>query len=171
MALIRCPECGGQVSDKAAACIHCGCPLNISREKTFKIIFVNFTTSSPKLQSRIIDGFSKFIYIDNETEQKLKNKEIPCVLHDGITKDNVECIQKLISLWECIVDIQESDSEPNIEVNQKLTDDRTGKVVRCPKCRSTAISTGQRGFKITTGFIGSNKTVNRCSNCGYTWEP
>ncbi|MCD8398666.1 MAG: zinc ribbon domain-containing protein, partial [Lachnospiraceae bacterium] len=64
MALIRCPECGGQVSDKAAACIHCGCPLNISREKTFKIIFVNFTTSSPKLQSRIIDGFSKFIYID-----------------------------------------------------------------------------------------------------------
>lgn len=27
MALIKCPECGGQVSDKAPACIHCGCPL------------------------------------------------------------------------------------------------------------------------------------------------
>lgn len=28
MALIKCPECGKEVSDKATACIHCGYPLN-----------------------------------------------------------------------------------------------------------------------------------------------
>ncbi|MCL2004048.1 MAG: hypothetical protein FWG72_08620 [Oscillospiraceae bacterium] len=27
MALIRCSECGRNVSDKASACVHCGCPL------------------------------------------------------------------------------------------------------------------------------------------------
>ena len=27
MALIRCPECGGEISDKAIACPHCGFPL------------------------------------------------------------------------------------------------------------------------------------------------
>ena len=27
MALMQCPECGGQVSDRAAACPHCGCPI------------------------------------------------------------------------------------------------------------------------------------------------
>lgn len=27
MALIRCPECNHDVSDKAQVCIHCGCPL------------------------------------------------------------------------------------------------------------------------------------------------
>ena len=27
MAMIKCPECGNQVSDKAKSCIHCGCPL------------------------------------------------------------------------------------------------------------------------------------------------
>lgn len=28
MALIKCPECGREVSDKAKACIHCGFPLD-----------------------------------------------------------------------------------------------------------------------------------------------
>ena len=28
MALIKCPDCGKEVSDKAKNCIHCGCPLN-----------------------------------------------------------------------------------------------------------------------------------------------
>lgn len=31
MALIKCPECGKEVSDKAPACIHCGCPLPINK--------------------------------------------------------------------------------------------------------------------------------------------
>lgn len=43
--------------------------------------------------------------------------------------------------------------------------------IKCPRCGSTNITTGQRGFKLTTGFIGSNKTVNRCGNCGYSWKP
>ncbi len=33
MALITCPECNGQVSDKAASCPHCGCPIAVSSEK------------------------------------------------------------------------------------------------------------------------------------------
>jgi len=28
MALMECPECGKQVSDRAAACPHCGCPVS-----------------------------------------------------------------------------------------------------------------------------------------------
>lgn len=27
MPIIKCPDCGGNVSDKATSCIHCGCPL------------------------------------------------------------------------------------------------------------------------------------------------
>lgn len=33
MALITCPECHGQVSDKAAVCPHCGFPIAVSVEK------------------------------------------------------------------------------------------------------------------------------------------
>ena len=28
MALIKCPECGKEISDKAKTCINCGCPLD-----------------------------------------------------------------------------------------------------------------------------------------------
>lgn len=42
---------------------------------------------------------------------------------------------------------------------------------KCPTCGSTNITTGQRGYSFWTGFLGSNKTVNRCSNCGRTWKP
>ena len=43
--------------------------------------------------------------------------------------------------------------------------------VRCPKCGSASITTGQKGFSLLTGFLGSNKTVNRCASCGYSWKP
>lgn len=41
----------------------------------------------------------------------------------------------------------------------------------CPKCGSTAITAGQKGYSLWTGFLGSNKTMNRCANCGHAWEP
>ena len=28
MALIKCPECGKEISDKASACPNCGCPVD-----------------------------------------------------------------------------------------------------------------------------------------------
>lgn len=30
MALIKCPECGKEISDRVQACIHCGCPLIVT---------------------------------------------------------------------------------------------------------------------------------------------
>jgi len=36
MALIKCPDCKNQVSDKAAMCIHCGCPMTTEKVATEK---------------------------------------------------------------------------------------------------------------------------------------
>lgn len=43
MALITCPECGQQVSDKAQTCIHCGSPLKV--DKTVKIKIFRYTST------------------------------------------------------------------------------------------------------------------------------
>ena len=44
-------------------------------------------------------------------------------------------------------------------------------ILKCPKCGSTAVTTGQRGYSLWTGFLGAGKTVNRCGSCGYKWKP
>ena len=37
MALIKCPECGKEVSDKAKVCIHCGYPLTVENIESQEI--------------------------------------------------------------------------------------------------------------------------------------
>lgn len=37
MALIKCPECEKEISDKASACIHCGCPLTLPESENAEI--------------------------------------------------------------------------------------------------------------------------------------
>lgn len=39
MALIKCPKCGQQVSNKAEVCIHCGAPL---KEKPLEPVYISF---------------------------------------------------------------------------------------------------------------------------------
>ena len=32
MSLIKCPECGKEISDKATSCPNCGCPVSVPKE-------------------------------------------------------------------------------------------------------------------------------------------
>lgn len=42
--------------------------------------------------------------------------------------------------------------------------------VRCPKCGSTQITTGTRGWSLFTGLIGSGTVYNMCAKCGNKWK-
>lgn len=45
------------------------------------------------------------------------------------------------------------------------------KEVKCPRCESTQLSANQRGWNLTTGFIGSGKVIITCLNCGNRFRP
>lgn len=49
----------------------------------------------------------------------------------------------------------------------KEREERLNNILKCPKCGSTAVTTGARGFSIVTGFLGAGSTVNKC---GYKWK-
>ena len=42
MAIIKCPECGKEVSDRAPSCIFCGCPIGASANGTLRVQLNSF---------------------------------------------------------------------------------------------------------------------------------
>lgn len=66
MALIKCPECGKEISDKASACPNCGMPLRSEDRGTYDI------TITRKKQWFLINPDAT-ITVDNSDKYKLKN--------------------------------------------------------------------------------------------------
>ena len=73
MALIKCPECGRDVSDKAQSCIHCGCPLAAVNPSGLVTVAVN----GP--------GMVKMYIFDMNT-----GKELWCGNNGEVARFNVE---------------------------------------------------------------------------------
>ncbi len=83
-------------------------------------------------------------------------------------------------LYNAMVELKKNDIiEYNLKMSQfrsqveqqKASTSQKANTVRCPRCGSTNITAGQRGYSILTGFVGSGRTVNRCANCGHKWKP
>lgn len=95
---------------------------------------------------------------------------------DGVNEEEKFIYEKYIkgdSLKEILYQKRKEESaqrsaERRAKLRAEIEESRTPK---CPRCGSKSIVTGQRGFSMLTGFIGSSKTMNRCGNCGYKWYP
>lgn len=173
MALIKCPECGKEISNIANHCIHCGFPLNVATEERNAI--------NSKLESNIciIDGTSYDL-----TELKYKLLQLPeGKLESEEDKDALLKIQRDLcwridgfSIFASILltnEIRATGKVPesfNAEQYAAKFKEDDG-LIHCPKCDSTNITTGARGYSVVWGFVGSGKTVNRCAKCGHKWEP
>lgn len=67
--------------------------------------------------------------------------------------------------------MREEAAKKDLELTRKILENKAKGIPCCPKCGSTSIATVNRGYKVTTGFIGSGKPVNVCQMCGYKFEP
>jgi len=65
MALITCPECGQQVSDRAKACIHCGNPMSAG--------MASITLIRRRALNGMMTGWA--VYVDNIPQADLLNGE------------------------------------------------------------------------------------------------
>lgn len=144
--LIKCPECGKEISDKSEQCIHCGYPLQQAKQnicivngKEYNLSFLldDSLKDIDKLVMFVQLTDCYFVACDDAITQIIKTKIIPPYIN-------------------CITN-REHQSQSNLP--------------HCPKCGSTAISTVNRGFSIVTGFIGSGSPRNVCQKCGYKWKP
>lgn len=154
MALIKCPECGKEISDKSDKCIHCGFPLietknticNINGKEYDLSFILEFYKEQPDGKVKLISNF-----------MKMTN----CGLKDA--KDVIDKILETNEIPKVLILKQQEQAHVS-----KREEENT---IHCPKCNSTAITTGARGVNNFWGLLGASKTVNRCGNCGYTWKP
>ena len=78
MALIKCPECGKKISDKARKCPDCGCPIKKRTVKIFTIPVIVLVENT----------FLRFIY-----KQKRRMEIIKLV------KKNQQILMKMSIIW------------------------------------------------------------------------
>lgn len=138
MAIITCPECKKEISDKSISCVFCGCPSSYWKNGTIIV-----DDSNMQNNNRI-----------NETKM--------CINCGSIVLSQYHSCPNCGYNFDTH-ELYTNTTHGNSEVNKDI--------ISCPRCKSTAITTGSRGFSLVWGFLGSGSTVNRCGKCGYSWEP
>ena len=178
MALIKYSEFGGKVSTLAKACPHCGLPISsISTVSTdidpYCITLLSWDGKYP-MQARLAYWLLQDIKGNDLTDDETESRNFPSLVLTGLTKKNADRISiRLVELgYENMIENDRSSSEySKYNANADIYfNDYDGSII-CPRCKSHQVTTGSRGYSLITGFIGSNKTVNRCGRCGYTWKP
>ena len=176
MALIKCPECGKEISDKAPSCIHCGFPLTSistqSQDNTHqkgKSVKESICPSNIMYSMELLDYGNKKVQVATVLKNALRLKDtealelmanVPCY----VFKDKTEHIAATI--------IQKLDLLPveyNLYLNGTLkrhkdkyeTDDkpqviRENKNIRCPKCASLIPETSRSCPSCGFDGIGSH---------------
>lgn len=71
MALIKCAECGREISDKAPACVHCGCPVSVSTKNIAPESTPNATPDLSVNYNAVLSGA-----VDGRSQQKVYVKEL-----------------------------------------------------------------------------------------------
>lgn len=147
MALIKCPECGREISDKSDRCIHCGYPLE--QKKSDQVIVNGIVFKKDFFCDPNISKIDKIRVLRQKPDLSLE-----------VAKNTVEAWTDISKIPDSITLVTET-QQKEIERN----------TVKCPKCGSTAIQTVNRGYSLMTGFLGSGSPRNVCQKCGYKWKP
>lgn len=178
MALIKCPECGKMVSDKAEDCPNCGFPISA-------MIIEQQKPLSEGLNNTLIYGEKTYDLTDVvefvlETIQHCKPTEFvqkiytpgKNIFHDKfpeISDEDADTIMAQVAVAGHIIEHKMRPSTYNYDKLSQPTPQPSNQV-HCPKCGSTSITTEEQGYGLF-GWIGASQKKNLCQKCGYKWWP
>lgn len=186
MALIKCPECGKEVSDKASTCIHCGFPLK--RENNIpsftgmnicpKCGEINKATECPLCKTDMVDCHcteDEFVDIMlqgdavlNKWKKKMREQyTLGGIAYDEKTymvRNNADEEYRKEQLQYMTQEQLDSPTNVNIQNNKP----------ECPTCHSTNIkkvSLTSKASSVALWGLFSQKVKKtwHCNNCGYEW--
>ena len=156
MALIHCPECKNEISDKAQTCPNCGFPIAKQQKSPEKSALLAMLWDSEE------DG-----YISVKCP---KSKKVSRIKQSRTSKTNTG--YKLNGEGKCTC---------GLVFEEIYRDER----IKCPECGSTEISIHKEGFDAKSACCGAllvgplgilcgakeaNKLNRHCLNCGHKWQ-
>lgn len=171
MALIKCSECGGKVSDKASSCPHCGCPVD----------------PAPS---------SEFSYCPYCGKRNRATNSYCATCGKSMTGERAEENPAgIVTTPQPVKDITQVARAKQLESEQRMIQQEQARIFaeqrrqfelapRCPKCGSTSLSCGKRGYGVgkaaagailagpigfLAGGIGMHDTEITCMSCGCRW--
>ncbi len=156
--LIKCPECGKEVSDRAPACIHCGYPLDTTTDNT--------ATDVAQENATIING---------------KSIDLATILQYWSAGDKLQAVillreQAGMTAKEALDYLNELSAAPKKITTTQPPVKRTEPTKRCTKCgavypASDAVcpSCGKDAFTMMSdGSAPRNECTVKCPTCGFT---
>ena len=169
MSLLKCPECGEQISEYAEKCLKCGCPMEVIKHR------------QPKMKGHIYAKINGVEYDVTEVTNLLliyhKKQELNCPevrkAYEIIRKEyHIPAGQFERAFDRETMTVAEINCDPIRQSTQSSK--QPTNVPKCPTCGSTnirKIGAGERTASILGLGLFSRK-INKtwkCNNCGHTW--
>ena len=115
MALINCPECGKEISDKAPACIHCGYPLDKINANPIPQENKEGTVIIYGIKQKFLIGGTMKIYLDGVYYGDVKkNQSIEFKIYKDTEITDMETLMKIQPMQRYLIiksEIKEAKSE------------------------------------------------------------
>ena len=195
MALIKCPECNKEVSDKAQSCPHCGYPIICNKN--------NVCVNGQKYDiSKVINQYNTISEENQKRLYKMYSWQYRCYLNPELINskkpefggdkvffggDLTQEVCKMFGWWqnngkihlvykfliECIdhnFQYFEFNTADYMKPSPQPQQPTNSNVVRCPRCGSTSVTTEEQGYGLF-GWIGASQKKNLCQKCGHKWWP
>lgn len=166
MALIKCPECDGMVSDKADICIHCGYPMKNTSEET-------------SVKNKVMIYVDDIEYDMTDVAEYIDKKLVPPAANLFAKRTLIPKTVAIGFMEKAVINgLQKSyyynkqNSLQSTQTSQNLSYEASRP--KCPTCNSTNIQriSGTRKVAGALGFGIFSKTARsqyECINCGYKW--
>lgn len=153
MALITCPECGKEISNKSKSCVHCGYPIQSAK---YQVVIMGYHGTDTSACAGISETFNSELEYDQVI--KIFNN-CPYVIIECDELDKASVYAMKLQKWGIDIKIINPNGESEY-INKNI--------VYCPKCGYTNIQIIPRKWSILTGIF-TNKTDRVCVKCKHKW--
>lgn len=186
MALIKCPECEREISDKAVSCPGCGCPVENG-------VLDNELDNKSDYERIIEDMYKKYMSGDNTTSKQRGNAIKEVCRKTGVSSSKARDDLYIRAYGKTYPEMR---AEKKIRDKIKKRERRdnfyewcektstNSRTARCPKCHSTSISyqdkisvgravvggTVAGGTGAVLGGLTGKKGYAVCLKCGKRWK-